>query len=127
MADNDLQSAPRIVVGGSERRTADRIAYEVDAELRVGTNIVHARTENVSASGVFLSVPSLLIVGSRVNVRFALPAGSFEADSTVVRLRPTGERGPGVGLMFHDVPSEFRMRLDMMCPPAKAIVRDGPG
>ena len=101
MADNDLQSAPRIVVGGSERRTADRVAYEVDAELRVGTNIVHARTENVSASGVFLSVPSLLIVGSRVNVRFALPAGSFEADSTVVRLRPTGERGPGAVSYTH--------------------------
>lgn len=110
------------------RRAADRIAYEVDAHLRQGDNVVIARTENVSASGVFLTVPTLLAVGSRLHVRFMLPAGEFEAEATIVRMRPTtGERGPGVGLMFHELTPQSQTMLNTFCPPANPIVRDGPG
>lgn len=118
---------PLAGAGSSERRTADRIAYEVDAEVTQGENVVKAKTENVSASGVFLSVPHLLLVGSRVRVRFKMPAGDFEAGATIVRIRPTSERGPGVGLMFHELTDENRARLEAMCPPVKAVVRHGPG
>jgi hypothetical protein len=121
-------TGPTIVLGGADRRAADRITYNVEAHLRQGENVVVARTENVSASGVFLGVPSLLAVGSRVHVRFALPAGEFEAHATIVRMRPTtGERGPGIGLMFHELSPEHQARLDAFCPPAKPIVRHGPG
>lgn len=124
---------PTIVIGGigggAERRAADRITYEVDAHVRIGDSEVVAKTENVSASGCFLGVPSLLAVGSKVHVRFTLPAGDFEADATIVRIRPTTpEKGPGVGLMFHDVAPECRARLDQFCPPPKPlVVRHSPG
>lgn len=120
---------PTIVVGAKpERRAADRIAYEVDAHLRHGEVTVVARTENVSASGVFLTVPSPLAVGGRVHVRFTLPAGEFDADATIVRMRPTtGDRGPGVGLMFHELTPHCQAVLNAFCPPVAAIVRDGPG
>lgn len=125
---------PTIVIGGgigggSERRAADRITYEVEAHVRVGDGEVIAKTENVSASGVFLTVPSLLVVGSKVHVRFVLPAGEFASDATIVRIRPTTpEKGPGVGLMFHEVAPEYRARLDQFCPPPKPlVVRHSPG
>ncbi len=116
-----------IVGGGGERRTAERIVHEVDAEIVTADSTVNARTENVSASGVFISVPHLLPVGSRVRVRFRLPAGEFEAGATIVRIRPTGDRGPGIGLVFHDVSEDHRMRLEQYCPPAAPILRHGPG
>jgi hypothetical protein len=130
MSDQERPSGPKIIVGdplGSDRRTADRIVYEVEAHITHGDNVVAAKTENVSASGAFLGVPALLPVGSRIRLKFKLPAGDFEAAATIVRIRPTSDRGPGIGVMFHDVLPEHRAHLDALCPPAKPIVRHGPG
>lgn len=115
---------------GAERRAADRLVHVAEARIEIGDSVVMGRTENVSASGAFLSVPSVLPVGSRIHLSFQLPAGAFEANATVVRIRSVadgGARGAGVGVMFHEVGPESRARLDAFVPPAKAIVRHGPG
>ncbi|MFO0672286.1 MAG: PilZ domain-containing protein [Polyangiaceae bacterium] len=123
---------PVIVVtglgGGADRRAADRITHEVEAELRVGDHVIMATTENVSASGAFLTVPSPMAVGTRLHLKFQLPGGAFEAWATIMRIRPTApDRGPGIGVMFHEVPATSRVILDAFCPPVRPIVRHGPG
>lgn len=126
--DDKGPSGPTIIIGGEDRRAADRVGYEVEAHLKQGDHEIVGHTENVSASGAFFSVPTPMAVGSRVHVRFKLPAGDFEASGTIVRMRPSsGAKGPGVGVMFHEVIGDHRARLDAFCPPAKPIVRHSPG
>jgi hypothetical protein len=107
----------------AERRHAPRFpltcpVWFIDDD---GATVVRSRTENVSATGAFVTLPDhfVLPVGRRIALRMALPheaentfvLTSYDGAATVVRSEPAEPNAPGclgVGIAF-----DTRMSLDL--------------
>lgn len=134
--DDALVSEPLIALDGGERRGAPRVEWPVTADLlkqvsvdRAGrTAAGHARTVNISLTGVLISVPFACEAGEELALRFPLDQG--EAMSAVAQVvRVDGRTNPAegewvLGCEFVELPVEERCRLAKFLMRRRAAVID---
>ncbi len=65
---------------GAERRRQRRIDVELTIDIESESNFYTGFSENISEGGVFIATHDYKPMGSRVNVRLALPDGGVPLD-----------------------------------------------
>lgn len=90
-----------------ERRSFPRFALEVDIGMFSESNFYAGLTEDISEGGLFVATHAPLAVGTKVNVRFTLPAvREIETEGTVVWVRQPVAGNPGMGIQFKQLSPE---------------------
>jgi len=100
-----------------DRRSADRIDVVWSVDCETDETFLYASITNISELGIFVRTNQPLQVGTRLTLRFAVPASS---ESFVLRgqvqwvnpLRVLAENlNPGMGIRFLDLAPEERERI----------------
>lgn len=100
--------------GGIERRVAPRATYLSPARLLRGDDTLDGRLQNLSESGLLISLPGgSPAPGESVVIRFALPiSGNVVSLAAVaVRLAPCRTGGVDLGVRFVDPPEEAQKEI----------------
>lgn len=98
--------APAAVVGGRERRAADRREFDVTVDFQSDHNFYTGFTENISSGGLFIATRDILPIGSRFQVAFGLSTHEepilTECEVRWQRLEQLDnpESVPGMGVRF---------------------------
>ncbi len=103
------------VVDRSRRRHV-RAPYITPARLTVGTQTIDGRTEDLSANGLMLLLPTMPAQDARVQIRFALPTtGAYVATQAIVRWRRQQEGRAlscAVGIEFTALQADARAAIE---------------
>jgi type IV pilus assembly protein PilZ len=98
----------------AEKRGEPRHVVRLDVDTRCGDTYLFCRSGNLSEMGIFLSTPTPLPRGSRIELAFAEP-GSAEPirvpGEVVWTLAPGADAEPGMGVRFLDPSPEARARV----------------
>ena len=102
--------APQLYPDSFDRRTRVRATLGIPIALRFGDSIAAALTLNLGKGGVGVRTVSPLDAGTKVSVRFRLPASQREiaAASRVA----WSDRRPGMGLQFEEVETPDQSAVD---------------
>jgi uncharacterized protein (TIGR02266 family) len=102
---------------GSERRQYPRVPVALNGSVRTENHFFASKTENLSVGGLFLATENLLPVGQHLELVIQLPdCPPIELTGEVrwVRGLQPGKKltGPGMGVMFRDVPERARKAIE---------------
>ena len=98
----------------AEKRREQRHAVRLDVNYRCGDTYLFCRSSNLSEMGIFLTTPTPLARGTRLELAFADP-GSAEPITVLgevvwtLQAKPGVE--PGMGVRFIDPSPETRARV----------------
>jgi hypothetical protein len=74
-----------------DKRRAKRITYPCDVELYgMGSGNIDAQIRVISLKGAFIEAPKRLEVGTRLTLRFVLPAGPLVLAAEVAHVNEAG-------------------------------------
>ena len=122
-ADDDVSVSEPAAPQGIERRGSPRVEWPVTADLLKRVSVgrdgqptaEHARTVNISLTGVLLAVPFPCQPGEELALRFPLDGGEeMAAVAHVIRIDGRTNPAAGewlLGCQFVDLPVEERCRL----------------
>jgi len=103
----------------AEKRRQPRHAVRLEVNYRCGDNYLFSRSSNLSEMGIFLTTPTPLAKGTRLELSFAPPGGEepIRLQGEVVWTLGAGPGvEPGMGVRFIDPPPDARARV-------KALIR----
>lgn len=102
--------APHLFPDSFNRRDSPRVTLAIPVQYRFGNTIAAALSLNVSHGGMAIRTTSPLETGSKVKVRFRLPATKrdVDTDGRVV----WSDRRVGMGMHFEEVDSAGQALLD---------------
>jgi hypothetical protein len=112
--------------GVSGTRAHPRYALEIDAELRVGSRRLPARTRNISRGGVALATHEALPMGSGVTISLSLVfdeksmSEPLPLQGRIVWCSPLTDGEFQLGIMFVAVRPDERRYVDMFVRYLKA-------
>ena len=93
---------------GPDRRGARRIFYMCDVECDSGApDPLTPRMRDLSATGAFIESETSVPLGTRLTLRFTVPAGELSLPADVVRHKP-----PGMGVRFSALTDAQRAALE---------------
>ena len=98
------------------RRLHSRTPVRIEVFYSYGSDFVSDYMLNVSRGGLFIETFSPLDVGTKIHLRFSLPAFTdiFNIKGTVVWKRPAGHGAspPGMGVQFEEVDKKDAELID---------------
>ena len=101
---------------GTGKRLHPRAPVRVEVFYSYGSDFVSDYMLNVSRGGLFIETFAPLDVGTKIHLRFSLPAFAdiFNIKGTVVWKRPAGHEAspPGMGVQFEEVDKKDAQLLD---------------
>jgi len=103
----------------ADRRRSDRIVVDLKVEFQTAEMYLYAFTTDLSALGMFVFTRSPYPVGTRLRLRFEMPAQAkpLEAEGEV-RWTSVPKRGqtaePGMGVAFSDISPELVEKLSSL-------------
>jgi hypothetical protein len=93
---------------GQERRAAKRIFYLCDVECEGGApDPIRPRMRDLSVTGAFIEASTLVPLGTRLLLRFSVPAGEIAVTAEVVH-----HRDPGMGVRFLEMDESQRAAIE---------------
>lgn len=98
----------------AEKRSLPRHAVRLEVNYRCGDNYLFSRSSNLSEMGIFLTTPTPLGKGTRIELSFAEPGGEepIRVVGEVVWTLPAGPGvEPGMGVRFIDPSPAVRARV----------------
>lgn len=101
---------PHLFPHRSDRRSSPRVTMGIPVSYRFGNTIAAALTLNVSRGGLAVRTTNPLAVGTVVKVRFRLPGGKQEIESSA-KISWT-DRRIGMGLQFTGMSTDDQARID---------------
>jgi uncharacterized protein (TIGR02266 family) len=105
-----------------ERRISVRVPLEVDVTIASAVQEIKGITQNISASGLFLTTLRMLPIGTVVTIKFALPAGTVMTKGTVARVRqPSDGMTPGLAVIFDELDELDRSLIASYCGMERGI------
>ena len=105
-----------------ERRISIRVPLEVDVTITSGVQEIKGITQNISATGLFLTTMRVLPVGTSIRIKFALPAGTVIARGTVSRIRHASDgMTPGLAVIFSELDKLDRALIASYCGIERSI------
>ena len=102
--------APQLYPDSFNRRTSVRVTLGIPIALRFGDSIAAALTLNLGKGGVGVRTMSPLDAGTKVSVRFRLPASQREIDAA--SRVAWSDRRSGMGLQFEEVETPDQSAVD---------------
>jgi hypothetical protein len=98
-----------------ERRRNPRIAIDVPARLTVGTQALDGRIQDICRDAVLVEAAQSFPTQTAMTVEAELPrvAGTVRASGTVIRLTPGRNGTHGMAVLFDEVPTPARLRIDL--------------
>ena len=114
----------------AERRSAARKGLTVEVTMESDSHFFTGLSGDLSRGGVFIATYQRLSVGDDVYLHFVLPSGEVRVRGRVRWSREaSGDRGPGFGVSFEDIPDEAKKAIEAFCderPPLFYEVGDRP-
>jgi type IV pilus assembly protein PilZ len=103
----------------AEKRRLPRHPIRLDVNYRCGDTYLFSRSSNLSEMGIFLTTPTPLARGTRIELSFADPGAAEPirvVGEVVWTLHAAQGVEPGMGVRFIDPTPEARVRI-------KALIR----
>jgi two-component system chemotaxis response regulator CheY len=101
---------PHLFPHRSDRRSSPRVTMGIPVSYRFGNTIAAALTLNVSRGGLAVRTTNPLAVGTLIKVRFRLPGGKQEMESSA-KISWT-DRRIGMGLQFTGMSADDQAKID---------------
>ena len=98
----------------AEKRSRPRHAIRVEVNYRCGDTYLYSRSSNMSEMGIFLTTPSPVGVGARIELGFSNTGGAepIRVLGEVVWVQEAGPGvEPGLGVRFIDPSPATRARI----------------
>jgi len=110
------QSAVAVDVSAAlERRRADRADLVVRVDYQTVDEFFSEFARNINEGGLFVESETPHPLGTRVDLQFQLPGSDepVQVSGAVVRTSPgSADEPPGMGIVFDDLDSQTRQRID---------------
>ena len=118
----DEQTGRTLGVGaeaaGAERRLAERVLTDLEVDYGSDDTYLFAYAKNISSLGIFLQTQSPEAPGTRLNLRFTVPATGerIQVEGVVRWVNPyrpgdINNLNPGMGIEFTDLDESQRERI----------------
>jgi type IV pilus assembly protein PilZ len=114
---SDEHSKPSDAPPVSDRRSSERIEVVWSVDCETEDTFLYASITNISEMGIFVATREPLEVGTRINLRFAMPGTEapfilFGQVQWVNLIRMLSDNpNPGMGIRFIELSAENRERL----------------
>ena len=98
-----------------ERRRAERADLVVRVDYQTVDEFFSEFARNINEGGLFVESETPHPLGTRVDLQFQLPGSDEPAQVTgsVVRISPgSADEPPGMGILFDDLDSQTRQRIN---------------
>jgi uncharacterized protein (TIGR02266 family) len=106
---------------GNDRRRERRVATQIDVDVKAEGTFLFAQITDISSMGIFVHADKVPEAGTELTLRFDAPpqARGDDDEPTTFELRGevvwttdrSGNRAPGMGVKFIDLPEGDRGRL----------------
>lgn len=122
----ELREKVKRLLGEVHRRTADRVPFDLEADLIGDGTQQRVRVRDISHNGLYLKTEAVLPENSPVGLKLELPKGeTLELLGKVKRVEQDGESGLGVYLVHPD--SHGQKEIDNLVSEGMSRLRAGGG
>jgi hypothetical protein len=97
----------------SERRWAQRFAFDAPLEIEWGSALLRAKTRDISLNGMFIESPDTLWVGAGFSARLLLER-PVQIDCSVKRIEPGRGMGVSIALSGADHQQRYQTLLSAL-------------